>query len=60
LIKFPSDGLIERIRPSTMKNSENGDFILCQTTRGTYVAHRTAIVPQWIKQLVEEIESQQR
>jgi hypothetical protein len=60
LIKFASDGIVERIRPSTMKNSENGDFILCQTTRGTYVAYRTAIVPPWITRLVQEIESQQR
>ncbi len=60
LIRFPSDGIIERIRPSTMKNSENGEFILCRTARGTYVAHRTPIVPQWITRLVQEIESQQR
>jgi hypothetical protein len=60
LIKFPSDGIIERIRPSTMKNSQNGDFIICQTARGTYVAHRTPVVPQWITRLVQEIEFQQQ
>ena len=44
LIKFPSDGIVERIRPITMRNSENGDFIICRTNRGTYVAYRTPIV----------------
>lgn len=58
-VKISSDGFIERIRPATMKNSTNGDFIVCRTTRGTYVAHRTPIVPQWIKDLVHEIESQE-
>ncbi|CAF0778274.1 unnamed protein product [Rotaria sordida] len=60
LIRFPSDGIVERIRPVTMKNSENGDFIVCRTNRGTYVAYRTTIVPEWVKRLVEEIEYQQR
>ena len=59
-VKISSDEFIERIRPATMKNSTNGDFIVCRTTRGTYVAHRTPIVPQWIKDLVHEIESQER
>jgi hypothetical protein len=60
LIKFASDGVVERIRPSTMKNSQNGDFVLCRTNRGTYVAYRTPVVPQWIKRLVEEIEFRQQ
>ena len=60
LIKFPSDGIVERIRPITMKNSQNGDFIICRTNRGTYVAHRTPIVPLWIRQLVHEIELRER
>lgn len=59
-IAFSPDGIIERVRPTTMRNSENGDFILCQTDRGAYIAYRTTIVPQWVKQLVEEIESIQR
>ncbi|CAF0846059.1 unnamed protein product [Rotaria sp. Silwood1] len=59
-IRFASDGIVERIRPATMKNSENGDFILCRTDRGTYIAHRTTIVPDWVNRLVEEIEFQQR
>ena len=59
LIRFPSDGIVERIRPITMKNSENGDFIICETARGTYIAYRTPIVPPWVKRLVHEIESQQ-
>jgi len=60
LVKVASDGIIERIRPATMKNSQNGDFILCRTNRGTYVAHRTPDVPEWITRLVKEIESQQQ
>ncbi|CAF2401679.1 unnamed protein product [Rotaria sp. Silwood2] len=59
-IRFASDGIVERIRPATMKNSENGDFIVCRTDRGTYIAHRTTIVPEWVTRLVEEIEFQQR
>ncbi|CAF1533789.1 unnamed protein product [Rotaria magnacalcarata] len=60
LTKFASDGIIERIRPATMRNSENGDYIVCQTNRGTFIAHRTPIVPEWVRYLVEEIEYQQR
>jgi hypothetical protein len=60
LLNFAGEGVVERTRPTTMKNSENGDFILCQTNRGSYVAHRTPVIPQWIVRLVEEIESQQR
>jgi hypothetical protein len=60
LIKFASDDVVERIRPTTMKNSENGDFILCKTDRGTYVAYRTPVVPQWVTRLVEEIEYRQQ
>ncbi|CAF0861198.1 unnamed protein product [Adineta steineri] len=60
LVKFASDGYVERIRPATMKNSENGDYIVCQTNRGTYIAHRTPVVPQWITRLVEEIESREQ
>lgn len=59
LIKFPSDGIIQRIRPTMMKNSENSDFIICQTDRGTYVAHQTPMVPQWVRELVRQIELQQ-
>jgi len=59
LIRFASDGIVERTRPSTMRNSENGDFVLCQTNRGTYVAYRTPVVPQWVTRLVQEIESRQ-
>ena len=54
-----SDGIIQRVRPATMKNSENGDYILCQTDRGAYIAYRSTIVPEWVRQLVEEIESQE-
>jgi hypothetical protein len=60
LIRFPSDGIIERIRPATMKNSENGDFIICQTDRGPYVAYRTPIVPPWVTKLVHDIELQEK
>jgi hypothetical protein len=60
LIRFASDGIIERVRPATMKNSENGDFIICQTNRGSYVAYRTPIVPSWVTQLVHDIELQQK
>lgn len=60
LIKFTSDGIVERIRPITMRNSENGDYVLCHTKRGTYVAYRTPVVPQWVTRLVDEIERQQR
>lgn len=59
-VKITSDGFIERIRPSTMKNSTNGDYIVCRTRQGTFLAHRTPIVPQWVKDLVHEIESQER
>lgn len=59
-VKYTSDGLIERIRPMTMRNSENGDYIICRTNRGTYVAHRTTLVPVWVTRLVEHIESEQR
>ncbi|CAF3505704.1 unnamed protein product [Rotaria sp. Silwood1] len=60
LIKFPSDGIIERIRPATMKNSKNSDFIICNTNRGTYIAYRTPIVPQWVTKLVHDIELAQQ
>ena len=59
-IRFPSDGIVERVRPATMRNSTNGDYIVCRTTRGTYVAYRTPIVPAWVTELVNEIEAQQR
>ena len=59
-IRFPSDGISQRIRPATMRNSENGDFIICHTNRGAYVAYRTPIVPDWVTRLVQEIEAQQR
>lgn len=59
-VRVFSDGIIERVRPATMKNSENGEFIICRTNRGTFVARRTPIVPQWVTDLVREIESQQR
>ena len=59
LITFPSDGIIQRTRLATMKNSENSDFIICQTNRGTYIAHRTPRVPQWVRQLVHEIQLQE-
>jgi len=60
LVRVASDSVIERIRPLTMKNSENGDFIVCQTNRGTYVAYRTPIVPEWVTRLVQEIEYRQQ
>ena len=60
LIRFPSDGVVERIRPITLKNSRNSDFIICQTNRGTYVAHRTPIVPLWIRRIVHEVELRER
>jgi hypothetical protein len=60
LIKFASDGIVERIRPATMKNSENGDFIICQTNRGAYIAYRTPIVPAWVTKLVHDIELRQK
>jgi hypothetical protein len=60
LIKFPWDGVIERIRPATMKNSENGDFIICQTNRGPYIACRKASVPSWVTELVREIELREK
>lgn len=60
LIRFPSDGIIERIRPVTMKNSENSDFIICQTNCGPYVAYRTPVVPAWVTKLVHDIELLQR
>jgi hypothetical protein len=60
LIKFPWDGTIERIRPATMRNCQNGDYIICNTNRGAYIAYRTPIVPLWVTELVNEIELQQR
>lgn len=60
LKKLPSDGIIQRVRPVEMKNSENGDFIVCQTNRGAFVAYRTPDVPQWVTRLVEEIESREQ
>ena len=60
LVKFPSDGVIERIRPATMKNSENGDFIICQTNRGGYIACRQTTVPSWVTELVREIELREK
>ena len=60
LVKVPSDDRIERVRPVAMKNSANGDFILCHTDRGNYVAHRTPVVPEWIARIVEEVERRQR
>jgi len=59
LIKFPTDGIIERIRPVTSKNSENSDFIICRTNRGAYIAHRTTDVPQWVQELAREINIEQ-
>jgi hypothetical protein len=59
-VGFLVNDRLERIRPATMKNSENGEFILCQTARGNYIAYRTSIVPEWIKELVHNIELQQR
>ncbi|UJR15915.1 hypothetical protein I4U23_002836 [Adineta vaga] len=60
LIKFTSDGVVERVRPMTMKNSENGDYVICHTNRGNYIAYRTPIVPEWITRLVEEVESREQ
>lgn len=60
VLKVISDGLIERVRPVTMKNSSNGDYIVCRTERGTFVAHRNPVVPDWVTRLVEEIERIQR
>lgn len=60
LIQFPWDGKIERIRPATMRNSQNGDYIFCDTGRGSYVACRTPIVPDWVRKLVAQIEAEQR
>lgn len=59
-IRFPFDGLIERIRPATMRNSDYGDYIVCRTNRGEFIAYRTPLVPQWVTDLVNEIEAQQR
>lgn len=59
LITFPSDGIIQRTRPTTMKNSDNGDFIICETSHGMYVAHQTSTIPRWVRELVRQIESQQ-
>lgn len=59
-IRFPFDGISQRIRPATMKNSENGDFIICRTDRGDFIAVRNPIVPQWVEKLVNQIESEQR
>ena len=55
LVKF-----VSRVRPATMKNSTNGDYILCHTDRGNFVAYRTPAVPAWVTRLVEEIELLQR
>ena len=60
VVKVISDGYIQRVRPVTMKNSTNGDYILCRTDRGNYIAYRTPVVPQWVTRLVEEIERIQR
>lgn len=60
LIKFASDGIIERIRPVTLKNSQNSDFIICQTNRGAYIAYRTPTIPAWVTKLVHEIELQEQ
>jgi hypothetical protein len=60
LIELPANGLLERIRPIQLKNSVNGDYILCQTHRGNYVAHRTDEIPLWVIQLANEIDRQQR
>jgi hypothetical protein len=60
LIKFPSDGVIERIRPATMKNSQNGDFIICRTNHGSYIACRKSIAPSWVRELVHEIELREK
>ena len=57
LVRFMYNGNVQRIRPITMRNSENGDYIVCNTNRGTYVAYRTPIVPAWVTRLVHEIES---
>lgn len=59
-VRFPSDGILERVRPTTMKNSENGDFIYCQTQRGNYIAWRTEPVPRWVVDIVRQIELDQR
>ncbi|CAF3954748.1 unnamed protein product, partial [Rotaria magnacalcarata] len=59
LIRFPWDGMVERVRPATMKNSENSDYIICDTDRGAYVAYRTPLVPEWVKELVNQIEAEQ-
>lgn len=59
LIEFPTDGIIERIRPITLKNSENSDFIICQTDRGAYIAHRTKHIPQWVAELARQINFEQ-
>ncbi len=56
LTMFASDGIVERIRPATMRNSKNSDFIICQTNRGTYIAYRTPVVPAWVTRLVHEVE----
>lgn len=60
MVKVFSDGVVERVRPVTMKNSEYGDYVLCRTDRGTYVAHRSPVIPDWVAKLVEEIERIQR
>lgn len=60
VLKVISDGLIERVRPVTMKNSSNGDYIICQTDRGSFIAYRNPVVPDWVTRLVEEIERIQR
>lgn len=60
LVKVASDGLMERVRPVRMKNSANGDYILCHTDRGNFVAYRTPAIPDWITRLVEEVELLQR
>lgn len=60
ILKYTSNGLIQRIRPTTMRNGENGDSILCQTDRGTFTVHRTPVVPEWIRRLVAEVEARER
>jgi hypothetical protein len=60
LIKFASDGIVERVRPATMKNSKNSDYILCRTNRGAYIAYRSLDVPVWVTNLVHEVELRQK
>ncbi|CAF1043024.1 unnamed protein product [Adineta steineri] len=60
LMTFTTDGIIERIRPITLKNSQNGDYIICNTNRGTYIAYRTPVVPAWVTQIVREVELREK